>query len=441
MNGDPIDILERELVEAAHRSLSHAEPSGESVRTRHFGRQSRRLLGTVAVLVPVIVVATIVLLVRPSAGPDTPSLKSAAVDPRSVLAVLRQKGTAPTGQDLSVIEQLARSVRDPRVVVEHDQLRQIAVRVGPHDTAEVDLAIVRTPEGRQLLGLTVGSSGQSGTAMQYLYAKQTSQAYATVAQLRSGGVGTWLGPASSNAEGYAVLVPDGVARVRLDAPGYPTARVHDNVAGFRVTNTSPTALSKQLAMTWLDSSGHVVRRVAGAALPSVARLSARVNAAVRELRTHLAVLRQPITSADRAEQKLVHDLTTPGETVIPSSVRVARVSAATGRVVVAIERETAYGTAAALLIDKNGGSPTAVTQLLRAGGVSSTSGSSGKGVTLALVPDNVDTVALTADGRTTRAQVIHNVAILQGDFPGLQTATTWYGANGTTIKHIPAPTR
>lgn len=85
-------------------------------------------------------------------------------------------------------------------------------------------------------------------------------------------------------------------------PAIRPASVHDNAADYSLANASPTALSKQLAMTWLSTCGHVMRRVEGARLPTVAQLRARVAAAVVKLRTHLAVLRLPATTADRAER-------------------------------------------------------------------------------------------------------------------------------------------
>ena len=117
--------------------------------------------------------------------------------------------------------------------------------VAPDATVPLDLAVVRAADGRQLIGLTVpahSASGQGNSQMMYLYANQTDQAYSTVAQLRASGIGTWLGQDRDGTQDYAVLVPDGVTRVRLDAPGDPVATVRDNVAGFRLSNVSATSL-------------------------------------------------------------------------------------------------------------------------------------------------------------------------------------------------------
>ena len=98
--------------------------------------------------------------------------------------------------------------------------------VAPDATVPLDLAVVRAADGRQLIGLTVpahSASGQGNSQMMYLYANQTDQAYSTVAQLRASGIGTWLGQDRDGTQDYAVLVPDGVTRVRLDAPGEPLA--------------------------------------------------------------------------------------------------------------------------------------------------------------------------------------------------------------------------
>lgn len=245
--------------------------------------------------------------------------------------------------------------------------------VAPDATVPLDLAVVRAADGRQLIGLTVpahSASGQGNSQMMYLYANQTDQAYSTVAQLRASGIGTWLGQDRDGTQDYAVLVPDGVTRVRLDAPGDPVATVRDNVAGFRLSNVSATSLSKQLGMTWLDATGRVVHRVAGAHLPGPAQLHAQVNAAIRTLRAHLAVLRRRPTAADRAQQAL-RDAAPPGDTLIADSARVARTTPASGPIVIALVRETADGSAGVLMQDAHGGSCcTAPSELLNFGAIS-----------------------------------------------------------------------
>lgn len=135
----------------------------------------------------------------------------------------------------------------------------------------------------------------------------------------------------------------------------------------------------------------------------------------------------------------MRDLTPPGMTLAIPTVRIARTNRWTGRLVIALASDTADETAGVLLIDKNGGGPTDPDQLLSSGALSTTSGSSGKGVTTVLVPDGVRAVALTTHGATTRAMVRNTVAVLAASYPGLTTATTWYGTNGEAIKRIPAP--
>jgi hypothetical protein len=442
---DPIDLLERELVAAARR----AAPPAPARAPGAMGRTWLRTRGSVrrgalvaAVLIPVIAVAAIALLLRSGSGPPEPSTGAADVSPQAVLAVLRRPGTAPTGEDLGVIERTARAVRNPSVTVQRRLLRRVPVRVAPAATDQLDLAVVRTDRGRPLIGLNISPSSEpSGTSVMFAYATHVDQAYATVGQLRSRGVSTWLGEGPGNTQDLAVLVPDGVARVRLAAPGHPTATVHDNVAGFRLADTSPEALSRPLAMTWSDAAGRVVRRVRGASLPSVARLRARADAALVALRAHLAVLRAPATTADRAARSVVRQVDFPGMTVITSSARVARTGPSSGPIVLALVRELAEGTAAVLVSDRHGASPVDLSQLLRAGGVSSTSGGGGTGRTTVLVPDGVREVALAAGAERRRAPVRDNVAVLPGTFPGPQTATVWYGAGGRVIRRIPAPGR
>jgi hypothetical protein len=237
-------------------------------------------------------------------------------------------------------------------------------------------------------------------------------------------------------------VPDGIARVRLDGPGRLTATVHDNVAGFSLPHTSAAALSRPLAMTWLSAAGRVVHRVRGARLPSVATLRVRVDRAVATLRAHLAVLRRPATPADRAERALARGTTPPGMTLVASSVRIARMSRASGPTVVAIVRDTPGGTADALVVDPNGGGPTPARELLRAGAISSSSSRGRRGETTVLVPDGVRAVALATRGSRSRATVHNNVALFAGADSALATtAMTWYGARGTVIRRIPATAR
>ena len=341
------------------------------------------------------------------------------------------------------MQRVARTVRDPTVVLQYGSLRELSVTVAPGDTIPLDLAIVRAADGRQLIGLTVpahSTPGLGNSSMMYLYAQKTSQAYATVAQLRDGGAATWLGQDRDGTEDYAVLVPDGVARVRLDAPGDPVATVHDNVAGFRLSNVSPESLSKQLAMTWLGASGQVIHRVTGTRLSSPAQLRVRVNAAVRSLRAHLAVLRRHAVAADRAQQSAL-DPGLPGTTVVASSVRVARTTKAFGPVVIAVARETTDGTAGIAIGNSHGGGCcTTPGQLLKRGGLmSSTTGQSGAGETLVLVPDGVRSVALHLTGRTVRAKAINNIAVVHaggGASPSL--SMTWYGVDGAVIRQVPA---
>jgi hypothetical protein len=397
------------------------------------------------VLVPVLVVLAVALVVRSgSSSSRTSGVRSpVGAAPRAVLGVLRRPGVPPSGQALSTVERVARTVRDPTVTLQRAGLRQIAVTVASGVTVPLDLAVVRTADGRQLIGLTVPEhsiAGQGNSQMMYLYGDRTDQAYATVAQLRAGGVETWLGQDRDGAEGYAVLVPDGVARVRLDAPGDPVAAVHDNVAGFRLSNVGATSLSKQLGMTWLGSSGRVVHRVAGAHLPGPAQLHAQVTAALRSLRAHVAVLRRRPTAADRAQQAALRGAAPPGDTLIADSVRVARTTPTSGLIVVALVRETADGTAGMLVQDAHGGGCcTAPSDLVKFGSISSESGPGGASEALVLVPDGVHAVALHIRGRTTRATVIDNLAVLSGSGqPGLSASMTWYGTDGQVARLVPA---
>jgi hypothetical protein len=440
---DPIHTLERELLAAARRA---AEGPARRAAAAGPARRVARALQFAAVLVPVLVVLAVALVVRSgSGGSHTPGARPPlGTAPRTVLGVLRRPGAVPRGQALSSVERVARTVRDPTVTLQRASLRQIAVTVAPGATIPLDLAVVRAADGRQLIGLTVPAhsvSGQGNSQMMYLYADRTDQAYSTVAKLRAGGIETWLGEDRDGTEDYAVLVPDGVTRVRLDAPGDPVATVHDNVAGFRLSNVSTTSLSKQLGMTWLDAADRVVHRVAGAHLPSPVQLHAQVNAAIRTLRAHLAVLRRPPTAADRAQQAALRDAAPPGDTLIADSVRVARTTSTSGPIVVALVRETANGTSGVLIQDAHGGGCcTAPSNLLSfGGGLSSESGHGSASEALVLVPDGVRAVALRLRGRTTRANVIDNVAVLPGSGqPGFSASMTWYGADGQVVQRVPA---
>jgi hypothetical protein len=453
---DPIHTLERELIAAARRAAENpARHTAAPGHVRQVKRPLRRALVFAAVLVPVLVVLAVVLVVHSGTSGLVVKDGSSASGPApgAVLGVLRRPGLAPRGQALSTVERVARTVRDPTVTLQRASLRQIAVSVAPGDTVPLDLAVVHAADGRQLIGLTVAphslsdptvtahsasSQGESQTV--YLYADRTGQAYSTVAQLRAGGIATWLGDDRDGTEDYGVLVPDGVARVRLDAPGDPVAAVRDNVAGFRLSNVGAASLSKQLGMTWLDGAGRVVHRVAGVHLPGSAQLHAQVDTAIRTLRAHLAVLRRPPTAADRAQWTALRGVTPSGATLIAGSVRVARTTRASGPIVLALVRETADGTAGVLMENVGGGGCcTAPTQLLSSGDLSSESGRSGASETFVLVPDGIRAVALDVRGRTVRANVIGNVAVLSGiGQPGLSTSMTWYGAGGRIVRRVSA---
>jgi catechol 2,3-dioxygenase-like lactoylglutathione lyase family enzyme len=443
---DPIRTLERELLAAARRAAeAPARTAGAAGHTRRERRPLRRAAAAAAVLVPVLVVLSVALTVHShSDGSHSPGARSPVeVPPRAVLGVLRRPGAAPHGQALSAVERVARTVRDPTVTLQRASLRQIAVTVAPDSTVPLDLAVVRAADGRQLIGLTVpahSASGRGASQTLYLYADQTDQAYSTVAQLRASGIETWLGQDRNGTEDYAVVVPDGVNRVRLNAPGDPIASVHDNVAGFRLSDVSVTSLSKQLGMTWLDAAGRMVHRVAGARLPGPEQLHAQVNAAIRTLRAHLAVLRRRPTASDRAQQAALRDAAPPGDTLIADSARVARATPASGPIVIALVRETADGSAGVLFQDAHGGGCcTAPSDLLNFGAISSESGQGGASEALVLVPDGVRALALHLRGRTIRANVVGNVAVLSGSGqPDLSTSMTWYGANGQVVRRVPA---
>ena len=192
-------------------------------------------------------------------------------------------------------------------------------------------------------------------------------------------------------------------------------------------------------MTWLDAAGRVVHRVAGAHLPSLAQLHAQVNASIRTLRAHLAVLQRRPTAADRAQQAALRDAAPPGDTLIADSARVARTTPASGPIVIALVRETADGTAGVLVQDAHGGSCcTTPSELLNFGAISSDSGQGGANEALVLVPDGVRALAVHLLKRTTGKRD-GNLAVLSGSGqPGLSTSMTWYDANGQVLRRVSA---
>jgi hypothetical protein len=155
---------------------------------------------------------------------------------------------------------------------------------------------------------------------------------------------------------------------------------------------------------------------------------------------HLGVLRRRPTTADRAQQAALRAAAPPGDTLIADSVRVARTTATSGPIVVALVRETADGTGGILVQDDHGGGCcTASSDLVKFGSVSSESGQGGASEALVLVPDGVHAVALHIRGRTTRATVIDNLAVLSvSGQPGLSSSMTWYGADGHIVRRVPA---
>jgi hypothetical protein len=269
VHDDPIALLERELVDAARRQAavidereaSSHEPRGPWPSALRPARR-RRSLGAVAALAlsgvaMVVAVGALVSLHgrtasspgRPAAHPAGPSARERLID---ILGVLRRPQTPADLRILSAVT-------------------HVPLQVGSPDRPLVRYATT-TPWGEKLYFVPMRAR-QDGEQLS-LFSTQGGGGAGDARSIEAGqGIGT-EGGGGIRGTRVTLVVPDGVARVKLvlprqpfpgqyGAPVYPhsltvTAAVHGNVAAVQV--------GRQLApgtfpMIWYAADGHVVKRI------------------------------------------------------------------------------------------------------------------------------------------------------------------------------------
>lgn len=272
MRDDPIALLERELVDAAHRrAVVLDEPDTSSHEPRgpwpYASRPARRRssLGAFAAValsgaaVAVALGALVSLHGRSAAStPNRPPAPAATSSSRrqliDILGVLRRPQTPA---DLRILSQLT----------------NVPVQVGTPDRPLIRYATT-TPWGEKLYFVPT-SAVMGGRRVEELsvLSSQGGSGGARVAEIEAGQeIGT-QGGAGIRGTRVTVVVPDGVASVKLilprqplpgqyGAPIYPhslavTTPVHGNVAAVQVGRQSGIPFP----MIWYGADGHVVKRI------------------------------------------------------------------------------------------------------------------------------------------------------------------------------------
>jgi len=282
MNDDPIALLERELVDAARRHVSHGE--AEAPRTAEPAR--RRALTTIGLLVPIGVAAAVALVAllalgghtRPSpAHPSAAAASGRAVhNLDTILAVLRRPQTA---LDRKILSQsgLDRSGGAPFLG-------------GGHVIAASARLATIAPWGSRVL-LVVATAPAPGSQQGWTYDARLGRRLGggLIVWVNHGGgccsdaaaiesTGSWSSSGAgrsfaggSTATRFYVVVPDGVARVAFVAPpasiqaGGPTYRHALTVTAPVHGNVAVAELHREFdggpLMIWYAADGRVIKRV------------------------------------------------------------------------------------------------------------------------------------------------------------------------------------
>jgi hypothetical protein len=262
MIDDPLTVLETELVAAARRQAGRATaPSHSALDARTRGLRPSiggAIAAVAAVAAAVIAVGAVALLGGHSRGqapaaqthPATVGSVPLQIE-RTIGALIGNLSASPAGMraSQSVMSQLGLgryasatyttgSVTAPggvRIV-----LWEVATR--PAGQSEIDelAAVVR---GRVVAKGPASQVSRRGLLLIYAY--------------------------TNSATRVAVVVPNGVARVRLAVArlGSLVAGVHRNIAAFAVTGFRLVRIQSTSRITWYGRHGQVLRRVAPSGLP------------------------------------------------------------------------------------------------------------------------------------------------------------------------------
>jgi hypothetical protein len=464
VNDDPILALERELVGAARRHIAAQGRADSGPRPRAGGRRLRglpsplRAAALVAlVLIPVAAVAIALTLPRASRPAAAPSPGSGPVGGAS--PAVAQAGPAPLA---SLVSELA-VLRRPQTAADRDP-RALALALLRHmpgisaRLSRIRLAalapwgakVVLAPVNRQLL-IIVGGSVQ-GAPLDSMIRTWGGEALAPL----SGG----------RATGVVLVVPDGVTQValRITRGGKAwteRAPVHDNVATVRLPVAANAAGAARI--TWYRADGTVVKRTP----PPPPKPQAHPGPS---LFSELAVLRRRQSAADLSLTEPPHAPRTEAFVGMPdrASARLAEVSAWGARVYLmlywppttrvtdalpprlraAARRQAPRQPTLWILSSGGQGQEIGTAQTVADGQALAMSGGGPGNRSFRLtmvVPDGVTTVGFAAPGGngsgfSAKAAVRDNVATLQVQAPPDRPAITWYRADGTVIRRIPAAT-
>jgi hypothetical protein len=258
MRDDPILALERELLSAAERLIADER--------RRRRASSRALALAAAAILPVVLVAGLFLAIHhgnqsapaPAGGPGGSGPMA------QIVGVLRRPQTPleRSGIDAYTRRTMANQAQASHGSFERSSLRRVNVVVpepgGPAVRLPLELAVVDTPEGQQLIVqdniVRTVDGGQLDSS--------DSGDPESVGAVVRWGVFRSLGPDNGGATAVAVLVPDGVARVRLTVGGQTrTAPVRDNTAGFRVPSRDWSRIYAGAKVTWYDAAGTAINTV------------------------------------------------------------------------------------------------------------------------------------------------------------------------------------
>lgn len=266
MRDDPIALLERELLDAAHRrAVPVDEPDASSHEPRgprpHASRPARRRssLGAFAA----VVMAGLALVVMFGA------LTSPHGHKAPVRSVSARPATAPGRRQLIDILGVLRRPQTPADLRPPWGPRGSWV---PPSWGRVDLSLIRrattTPWGVPVFVIPVKPSPgtSAGAEAVVLDAGSGGGCCATASDVATYGDMTTEGAGRAFAGGstktrFTTLVPDGVAAVEFVLPRPVTVAVHDNVAAVQVNQGCCTG---GIPMIWKGADGHVIRSVSGA---------------------------------------------------------------------------------------------------------------------------------------------------------------------------------
>jgi hypothetical protein len=248
-----MSVLEQELLGAARRRAGLA--SGGRRRLPSASGTVVAMLAGVAVVV--VVVAVVVLSGGHNPGATPPVASGSAVERRLIgeLGILRRPQHPPPVSPATMrrVRAGASELFVPRAPVARMIVRRV-VTAPPRERLLVVFAAARGAAGRrpqQLLAV-------------YAHGQASAEPAATV--MRRGMIA--LERSDAGGTSVAVVVPDGVARVRLDIrPGVVTpssATVRDNVAQFHVIGLRIGAIAADAGMTWYGAPRWAIREVAPA---------------------------------------------------------------------------------------------------------------------------------------------------------------------------------